>query len=86
MLNIMRKSLFIVTLSFLFSCVKANHQSSCSQEIVTTNCIDQSQIDSNAICTMEYAPVCGCNDVTYGNACAAAAAGVQVWTEGECCE
>jgi len=36
------------------------------------------------ICTMEYAPVCGCDDVTYANACAAAAAGVSVARQGPC--
>jgi len=35
-------------------------------------------------CTMDYSPVCGCNDQTYPNACAAAAAGVSVGALGEC--
>ncbi len=35
-------------------------------------------------CDTNLAPVCGCDDVTYSNACAAASAGVSVAAEGEC--
>ncbi|MET0343209.1 MAG: hypothetical protein ABW252_19530 [Polyangiales bacterium] len=35
-------------------------------------------------CTFEYKPVCGCDDTTYPNACAANAQGVSVAKTGEC--
>src|SRR5262249_9690376 len=35
-------------------------------------------------CADNWAPVCGCNRTTYGNACKAAAAGISVRSEGSC--
>jgi len=37
-----------------------------------------------AMCTMDWTPVCGCDGVTYGNACGAWAAGANVAAAGPC--
>jgi hypothetical protein len=40
--------------------------------------------DIPEVCTEEFNPVCGCNDVTYDNACFAHAAGISVASQGAC--
>lgn len=54
---------------------------SCNQDSL---CIDENKIDNNKACTKEYKPVCGCNNITYGNICMAEASGVLEYEEGGC--
>ncbi|MDQ3142116.1 MAG: hypothetical protein M3Q56_07705 [Bacteroidota bacterium] len=46
------------------------------------HCIEK--INENCVCTLQYDPVCGCNNKTYGNACQANCAGIKEFTKGEC--
>jgi hypothetical protein len=72
------KRLLIIVLPLLIMAV------SCKEEAKKEECIDESRINKEAVCTMDYRPVCGCDNKTYGNACAAENAGLLSWVDGEC--
>jgi hypothetical protein len=70
----MKKLIYILPIAlFAFQCDKASDDQ--------TNCTAIENAD--CICTQEYAPVCGCDDITYSNACGAECAGVE-YTDGAC--
>ena len=71
----MKNLLLLIYSIFLFSC---------NGDDKTEGCIDPALIDPEAICTEEYAPVCGCDEVTYPNACYAEKSGVTLYRNGTC--
>lgn len=57
----------------------------CKAFEVTTPCVDPAQIDTSVACPLVFLPVCGCDGVTYDNACSAYNyGGVSSWSPGVC--
>lgn len=69
------KNLVLSTVCFCFLLISCNDDD-------TSFCVEDVQED--CFCTQQYDPVCGCNEVTYGNACMAECAGITDYIQGEC--
>ncbi len=54
----------------------------CARNTASTDC--QERASDGRACTMQYDPVCGCNNKTYGNACQAESVGIKKYTPGAC--
>ena len=71
----MKKLLFLFVLSLITV--------SCMQD--TEICINENKIDITVVCDSIFSPVCGCDNITYYNACKAEnKAGITIFNNGQC--
>ena len=62
----------------MFSCTD-------SEDPNPNNCVDETLIDLESVCSEEFQPVCGCDGITYNNSCEAFNwYGVIAYSEGSC--
>jgi hypothetical protein len=74
--------LLVVVLSFLLICLTQSCGNTAKTTVAKTPCKGEAKKD--CICTAVYQPVCGCDKVTYGNACEATCNGVTRYEKGVC--
>ncbi len=61
----------------LFGIISLNIFTGCKKA-----CIEKQS--KGCMCTKQYYPVCGCNNVTYSNACEAECSGIREYKSGNC--
>lgn len=72
-------------IKLLFSLLAALVMMACQKQPTGDDCIDPELIQTNALCTTNYDPVCGCNGQTYINGCEARFQhGLSNYTRGAC--
>ena len=87
----MQKILFTILAISLLTMAACSRESASTDKAVATVAAPEAAKecvltppDEPGVCTMDWNPVCGCDGVTYGNACGAKAAGVPHFTQGAC--
>lgn len=84
--RIIASALFVLVLP-LAACQPSDPPPAAGTESAETAAADGCERNPPAepmACTMDWRPVCGCDGVTYPNACGAKAAGIADYSEGEC--
>ena len=77
--SLIKNLVLAVTAAILLSACSAN-----SDETAATESCEVVPPKEPMACTMQYDPVCGCDGISYGNACMARGAGVPRSTPGAC--
>jgi hypothetical protein len=80
----MTRFLLPLLLSTMLAGGTACHRQATPTAAASTDCLDPSRANPTGICTMQYEPVCGCNGITYANACVAKNAGLRSFKPGPC--
>jgi hypothetical protein len=74
----MRKLILLLFIPLVFACDE-------DSDDVPNMCVDETLIDLESVCTEEFQPVCGCDDITYNNSCEAFNwHGVIAYSDGPC--
>ena len=77
--NVMKKASLLLCFALLMLSFKCTND---DVNVINEDCLTDPTPDT--VCSMDYVPVCGCDEKTYSNACVASAAGVLIWTDGVC--